>query len=183
MFPKLYAGDAKCNLPVVTIYVNEKVNLPLKQRARAIFVATRAFREIGVQLNWRDGAVPPDPQSPSCARADIIELQVDQAADADRPPDSLAYAIAGSSSGPRIHVFLDRVDAFSAPVPNLFGYVLAHEIAHVLQGMARHSEDGILKARWRGRDYNRMATLSLRFSREDADRIAYYLTHQHRPTE
>jgi len=186
MVPPLCAVDPKCNagtLPVVTIYINEKINLALYERARAIFVATRAFREIGVQLTWREGSVSQEPESPACNPAGVIELQVDQAADASEPPDVLAYATPASNSGARIHVFHDRVAGFSAQVPNLLGYVLAHEIAHVLQGIARHSDDGILKARWIGRDYNRMGTFSLSFSREDAEIIGFHLGRRHGVTE
>ena len=30
----------------------------------------------------------------------------------------------------------------------LLGHVLAHEIGHVLQGVARHSATGVMKGRW-----------------------------------
>jgi hypothetical protein len=32
--------------------------------------------------------------------------------------------------------------------PAVLGHVLAHEIGHVLQGVARHSDSGLMKGRW-----------------------------------
>ena len=50
----------------------------------------------------------------------------------------------------------------------LLAHVMAHEIAHVLQGINRHSESGILKARWSDGDCARLASLPLLFTHEDA---------------
>jgi hypothetical protein len=56
-------------------------------------------------------------------------------------------------------------------VRNLYGYVLAHEIGHVLQGQARHSGEGIMKGHWDGGDYDLMGVYKLRFSSEDTTLI------------
>ena len=50
----------------------------------------------------------------------------------------------------------------------LLGHVMAHEIAHILQGVARHSERGIMKERWESSDYKQMLKGSLRFTEHDA---------------
>ena len=174
------AGHCKPgSLPIVTIYFHEKVNVDLRMRARSIFIATRAVRSIGVDLDWRVGTVPPERESFGCGLAEIIELQVDPTAVPDVSPDALACATPMRTSGTRIHVFHDRVTEMSALVPNLLGYVLAHEIGHVLQGVARHSDEGILKAKWDNRDYGLMAALALSFSHEDAERIGNHFNRQH----
>jgi hypothetical protein len=48
--------------------------------------------------------------------------------------------------------------------PALLSHVLAHEIAHVLQGVSRHSESGILKARWDREDFFLMQQHRLNFT-------------------
>jgi hypothetical protein len=170
------------NFPIATIYLNDTVNLNLCARARAIYVATRAFRRIGIDLDWRDGAVP-EPESSAGGFAEIIEVQVDPTADQNLRPDALAYAYPMRSAGTRIHVIHERVSARSAGAPNLLGYVLAHEIAHVLQGVPRHSPEGIMKARWNGRDYGQMAVLAFKFSQEDAERILNHFNRQNVATD
>ena len=47
------------------------------------------------------------------------------------------------------------------------GHVIAHEVMHILQGVARHSESGVMKANWTGADYQRMAWKPLPFTEED----------------
>jgi hypothetical protein len=38
-------------------------------------------------------------------------------------------------------------------VPIILGHVLVHEITYILQGICRHSESRIMKARWELRDF------------------------------
>jgi hypothetical protein len=45
--------------------------------------------------------------------------------------------------------------------------VLAHEIGHVLQGIERHSETGVMMAKWTSEDYKQMVVKPLAFTEED----------------
>ena len=76
-----------------------------------------------------------------------------------RPEDQPgAPAYAKVYQGRQIVVFRDRLldatERRSAPV--LLGHVIAHEIVHVLQAVARYSESSLMKAHWTGRDYQEM---------------------------
>lgn len=54
----------------------------------------------------------------------------------------------------------------------VLAYVMAHEIAHVLQGVYHHSDSGLMKAHWKGSDAKlMMQPKSLRFTELDADLI------------
>jgi hypothetical protein len=53
----------------------------------------------------------------------------------------------------------------------LLGHVLAHEMGHVLQGLNRHSETGVLKERWSPAEIERMWKELLRFTLQDATLI------------
>jgi len=95
-------------------------------------------------------------------------------------PDSfsdvaLAMALPYADSGVRIVVFYDRVEPLlrghHAPQATVLGYVLAHEIAHALQGIARHSETGIMRARWTDNDLKQMGIKVLTFTPEDVQLI------------
>ena len=85
-------------------------------------------------------------------------------------PGALAYAAPYATSGTRIHVFLDRVQQTAAEVPVgiLLGYVIAHELGHVLEGVDRHSAEGIMQARWKHAELERMLIRRFPFSPEDA---------------
>ena len=91
-----------------------------------------------------------------------------------RRPISPALAIAKpyGESGVRIVVFYDRVESLLQLHPRItigaiFGHVLAHEIAHVLQGIARHSEMGVMRAGWTEEDFMLMGIAGLTFTPED----------------
>ena len=51
------------------------------------------------------------------------------------------------------------------------GHVLAHEIAHVLEGVAQHSSEGVMKAKWNERDCDELTRKPLRFAAEDLELI------------
>ena len=58
------------------------------------------------------------------------------------------------------------------------GYVLANELAHAMQGEARHSKSGIMKAHWDTRDFQEMLFQKLAFTAEDVDSIHQRLAAQ-----
>jgi hypothetical protein len=84
-----------------------------------------------------------------------------------------------AASGVRIVIFYDRVEPLlrghHAPQAKILGYVLAHEIAHVLQGIARHSDTGIMRARWLENDFKQMGIGALTFTGEDIQLIRHRL--------
>jgi hypothetical protein len=82
----------------------------------------------------------------------------------------MAYAM--PYEGAHIRLLYDRI-ALTGPklLPNLLTHVLVHEIAHILQGVPRHSDEGLMKARWTQEDYNSMLRKPLEFTSEDIDLI------------
>ena len=98
---------------------------------------------------------------------------------------ALAVAMPYADSGARIVIFYDRVDPLvrghGAPQATVLGYVLAHEIAHVLQGIARHSETGIMRARWTNNDFKQMGAKVLLFTPEDVQLIRQRLAPRDAP--
>lgn len=118
--------------------------------------ASRMFQELGVKLEWRVDAH-------LCAAEAGIAITLETVAPATFHPGELAYAMPYERRS--VVVFLDRVKA-SAFAP-LLGYVFVHEIAHILQGVARHSQAGILRARWERGDYAEMRRGRLAFTEED----------------
>ena len=81
-----------------------------------------------------------------------------------------ALGVALPLEGSHAWVFYDRAQRAARDdtgLTALLAHVMAHEIAHVLQGTTRHSENGILKAHWSDTDSARMAYFPLMFTRED----------------
>jgi hypothetical protein len=56
-------------------------------------------------------------------------------------------------------------------MPHLLAHVLVHEITHILQGVTRHSAEGVMKAQWTQEDLSSMLRKSLEFTSLDVDLI------------
>ena len=144
---------------VVTVCLSPGANAAILYRGQA--AASQILKQAGIRIEWRadEGA---------CVAAGIgIVVTVSLATPEDRHPGALAYAM--PFEGTHIVLFYDRVRHAVRPsiAPFLVGHVLAHEIAHILQGISRHSADGIMKAHWDAGDYARMDCGQLNFTEED----------------
>jgi len=119
-------------------------------------VSSNIFAGIGVKILW---------YSPKQCPAEAIFITFSNETPAGLLPGALAYA--RPYEGTHIVVFYDRVKNRSGSVSSVLGHVIAHEVAHILQGLMRHSESGIMKAQWTGADYQRMTARPLQFADED----------------
>ena len=63
-------------------------------------------------------------------------------------------AYASPYEGSHVVLYFTRLrEAISAEsVSVLLAHVMVHEVAHILQGVAQHSADGMMKERWTSRD-------------------------------
>jgi hypothetical protein len=126
---------------------------------KARTLASRIFSGIGVTIDWRRGLA-------GCP-AQGIQIRVLQ-----ETPESLqpgALALARPYEGTHILVFYDRIpgDRNRSGVPIVLGHVFVHEITHILQGFAQHSDSGLMKARWTSTDYTNMVWEPLWFEAHD----------------
>ena len=131
---------------------------------KAKSVAGDIFAGIGMQLGWSKATT----DGRRCITR--IEARLEIASGPGERPDALAYATVGVRADRRIHIFIDRV---AATVPEssfgtLLGHVLAHEITHVLEGVPRHSDGGVMKARWDRNDLKCLVHHPLHFDLVDA---------------
>jgi len=151
------AGIAPDGRPAVKLCVEIGTPDPWVTR-RGEFIAQEIYSQIGIRLDWSHRT--------QCREGDGILIHVGSAPSPAVHPSALAYAWLARA---RIEVFYDRIAASAAPLaaPDLMGHVLAHEIAHVLQGVVRHSEEGIMKAHWTQLDYERMRPHPMQFAPED----------------
>ncbi len=113
--------------------------------------------EISVEIVWRpDRACPPD----------AIRISFADRANRNFRSAALAYALPYEAT--HIQVFYDRLRQHPTRLqPVLLAHVLVHEIAHILQGVSRHSPSGIMMARWGSSEYDEMVVKPLRFTDED----------------
>ena len=153
----LYAGNA-----------NPKIVIIAQQ------LAVRMLESVGVELIWRRGTPVPR------GDAELVEAVLNETAPRDLKPNALAFATLGAPSVTRIEVFYDRVLSAGPPIatPWILAHVLVHEITHILEGVGRHSDYGIMKARWNAADFWNMRKL-LPFAPEDVVLIQDWEARRH----
>jgi hypothetical protein len=140
-----------------------------RESALAQVIAKKMFADIGVTVNFhRENKCPANQDG-------IIHIRLETGMLAAHFPGALAYTM--PYEGVHIIVFIDRVRKLVDPnrAPNLLAHVLAHEVTHILQGINRHSERGVMKAQWDEADHRKMGWKPLAFTEEDIMLIRFGL--------
>jgi hypothetical protein len=142
-------------------------------------LASDLFAKVGVRVDWHAGELGPVGRDGSQPTFGIHTIEH---APESASPGALASARLVDSSATEITVYKDRIRRFLDQRPSLTavaaGYLLAHELAHAMQGVARHSEAGIMKAQWSRDDFQQMVLHKLGFTGFDVDLIHRGLTLQ-----
>jgi hypothetical protein len=132
---------------------------------RAEATASQILKDARVRISWRG-----DVRVCSAPGSGIL-ITVSDHTPSERKPGALASA----QPYERTHVFLfyDRIIGSVKPdaVPTLLGHVLAHEIVHMLQGVAVHMQEGLMKAQWDHRDFVEMQRRPYRLTELDIGMI------------
>ena len=150
-----------------TVYVQGLSVVPAPMLNRARSLANQMFASVDVKIDWRIGQ-----QHLSETRRERA-IMVEIVTDTPRELKSGALAFALPYEGVHIKIFYDRVQAATDPelTPNVLAHVMVHEITHILQGTCRHSDTGVMKARWAHADYMEMGQKPLSFTDEDVQLI------------
>jgi hypothetical protein len=122
--------------------------------------AGKMFAKIGVRIEWRTVGHPALPAE---------AITVDMLKDGSVNECAGALGCAKPYAGHQVRVFYDRL-LTAAPepmVPILLAHVLVHEITHILQRASRHSQSGVMKGRWDGKDFAQMRFQTLAFTQQD----------------
>jgi hypothetical protein len=143
----------------VTVYLRDNPSIPDTVKSTAKVVSSEVFARIGVRIDWRSGQL-----AASSAIAGAIAIELVTETPGTFLPGALAYA--QPYEGVHIQVFYDRIQHKPAPA-ELLAHVMVHEITHILQGISRHSDSGVMKANWSGQEFQRMRYKPLPFTEED----------------
>ncbi len=151
---------------VVDVYLNGR-DASAQLLSAGTPMTSDIFKKIGVRLNWHTGEVR--------SGQNAFGIRTAEHAPESATSEALAASELLGSSGAEITIYADRLRGFLDKHRNLAGvaagYVLAHELAHVMQGVARHSEAGILKAHWSDLDFQEMVFHKLAFTTSDVNLI------------
>ena len=124
---------------------------------------SKLLARAAVHVEWIHGS--------ACQSSAVIQVHLTVQTPGNLLPGALAFCRPAARDD--IRVLYDRVQAMVSPAhePHLLAYVLAHEIAHILEGTGRHSATGIMKAQWTPEDYSDIASGKLTFASEDIELV------------
>jgi hypothetical protein len=136
------------------------------QSHRTMAIVSQAYAAIGIAMDWRTSRR-------QCAQSAARTVSITLRAETPRHVAPSVLAVALPYEGSHVEIFYSRVQDSIAPphVPVLLAHVFIHEIAHILQGIKRHSAEGIMKARWDSTDHQKMLWEPLPFSEYDVKLI------------
>jgi hypothetical protein len=143
----------------VAVYLDNRIVVPFFVWGQAERLASKMFAGIGIALNFR--TVAPE-------ASEVIVIEFVDSTPARLLPGAWAYAL--PYEGHHIRIFWDRMQLEKSPT-QLLAHVMVHEITHILQGVARHSAEGIMNARWTEQERLALENRPLRFTEADVDLI------------
>ena len=154
--------------PEVTVYVESDGPFPgIVVMAQARKTATAMFAGIGVRLGWAA-----EGEGGGEAAGIALHLRITERPQAGLADSVVGYAHTQAGGTKAVVILWDRLRAHCQDPPGLLpvllAHIMAHEIGHVLEGVARHSSTGVMKARWTWEDYRKMLWHPLPFTDYDA---------------
>ena len=158
------AGDRPVHLIVIHLHGAHFADALLLNRAQ--LGAEAMLRSAGIRTIWQTG--PSRTPGPSCAPALSVDLV--QSTPPGLHPEALAYAFPYQDASSAITIFYGRVRTYPHAA-QVLAHVMVHEVTHMLQGIARHSESGVMKAEWTKEDYRTMGYSPLPFTAGDIQLI------------
>ncbi len=179
------AGRAESRRPqvygLVTVFTYDRTGVPWFAMARAERVATAAFAAAGIEVRWVRGKRLGEPRV--ATSGEVLTVVFDSEAPAQFPPDASAATNLGGKADANVHVFYNRVARFKDRVrmPEFLGNVLAHELTHALEGVKRHSREGLMKAEWNAGDIAGMLYGPLPFAAEDLELLRAHFKREMSP--
>lgn len=160
----------------LAIRIDNLSDVPGRDLGRAIEEAGRLFRLIGVHVTWTQ--LKPNAANPP---SDLVVALIDRDQLPERFCSAGALGVASHLPDDPGHafIFFERVkrvaDRRSDP-GMLLGFVLAHEVGHLLLPPGFHSRNGIMRGHWVMNDLKPDTAFLLQFSDREAalihDRVA-----------
>ncbi|HEV2492819.1 MAG TPA: hypothetical protein VG204_07060 [Terriglobia bacterium] len=151
----------------IGLHVYDYAQVESKEMARAESEASRVLERVGIKTAWlscsASGIEPQNTQAcPSVdGRVPALALRILPRAMAERmgrADGPLGFAQLADDGGPGFvaNVFYHRVESLAVDLACspavILGYVLAHEIGHLLLGTNSHSPYGIMRSHWTEKD-------------------------------
>jgi hypothetical protein len=184
LFMTVVAGTSRCmaeSTVRLTLVMYDRAHVEPETLAAAENTASEIFVRANVQLTWRDGSayaaerqgvLNPPPEDP--ARL-VITLQPES--------EAVRYGVRSSCGGFAFEssaiVFVRSVYSMgtisAASAATRLGYVMAHELGHILLGPNAHANAGIMRGALVAQDWQKAAQGTLAFTHSQNQQIRMWI--------
>ena len=154
----------------LVVRIHDAYGVPGDQLARAQATVERVMAAAGVAVTW--------PECPCLVPVRPSELVVRiSAASAAGTPGALGFSYVDMAlkAGTLATVFADRVQTLAGIAEveegELLGWVMAHELAHLLIGTRDHESHGLMRGEWKASELARQRPSDWLLSRTDGLKI------------
>lgn len=163
----------------VTVQIHDYAQVPNDSLSSASAMVARLYEKIGVRIEWIGVLRKGDRRAKSerreetsrhaIAQITILILTPKMAAKSPVAEGVLGFAaVADQGMGRICYAIFDRVRSVALSIPTdesqVLGFVMAHEIGHLLLPRGSHSTNGLMRDHWDVRDMRRIDLLKLQFS-------------------
>jgi len=162
--------------PHLNVIVRFSAELPDGLVADAETSSARVFAKAGVAMQWRncparDGEFLDDACQGSTGGNDLVLQIVPRAERAQGAVFGVAFV--SGSGGAYADIFFDRIQRIhdenrKISIATLLGYVMAHEIGHLLLGEHSHSQAGLMLGKWHADELAKIGRGGLYFDSREA---------------
>ena len=134
--------------PVMAVLVHNNAEVPLKVLRHAQAYASRIYSQIGVTIQWLERGVG---SREALSTPHTVVLMTPEVARRKAQEDRLPDGVVGQAAAVarRAYIHFDRVVAMAVvpgrDIVTFLGYVMAHELAHLLLQGRRHAPAGIMR--------------------------------------
>ncbi|MGE5114335.1 MAG: hypothetical protein ACM3JB_26025 [Acidobacteriaceae bacterium] len=171
------AGQIAKERPSIVIAVYNDAAVPDRDLANAEERGTYVLRQADVNVLWanRSGLTPTGvrrDQVPIAFTGISLHI-IDKPQKAGGDVFGMAF-VASEGIGNYVDVFYGRIRALEAErldSATVLGYVMAHEIGHLLLGVQSHSKLGIMQPRWEPAQLRKASMGKLLFTPEQSERM------------
>jgi len=169
----------------MTVAISNYAQLPEGMLAQAEEEAARIFRHAGVETVWLDCAPAAtmsvkDPACPTGFSPTVLFVRIlprSMAKLLDLPHKSCGVAAPSSNGGFGAHAFVsvpcvqELAISRGARLETILGYMLAHEMGHLILGPGSHSQEGVMYGHWGREQVEGAIWARLRFTLREAKAI------------
>lgn len=169
----------------VTVLVNIYAAVPTKTLRRAEITTSTTFRRAGIEIVWAEcdfyrnhpGKCQPVEQGRGPIDLSMNVLPRHMADALAMPPDRLGGVVQDRAFilYDRIRQATEQTPGVRVPISVVLGYVMTHELGHILLGDDRHALEGIMRSKFRTVDCILRQQRKCLFNEDQAERMRMQL--------